>query len=439
MRIVKLPYLLLVFCLLTINLTFGQDQITIERVSYNSSNRAYAPVYYKNGLVFCGVNPKNEALTFVDEKSKKQMDDIFFVPLKGVKVKKIQLFSTELKSSFHDGPITFSTDGNTAYFTRSQNINRKLKNRTASSNGFGVYKTTLKDGVWSDIEPCSFNSIEYNVGQPSLSANGKQLFVVSDKPGSQGGLDVYYSNIVGGVCGPLINLGTPINSEFNDVFPTIQGNGKLYFSSDRTSGYGGLDIYSSNNINNDWTTPVLMDTTVNSSFDDFGLVHNSTGNEGYFCSNRAGSDDIYKLNISYPEFSDCQELVNELLCYEFFEEATLNVDSVAMIYEWDFGDGHKERSLETYHCYEKSGFYTVELNIKDPFVGATFVNEATYELEIEEIIQPKVISLDTISSHELFTVEVLQGKWNAYEIHDYYIDYGDSTAIVKMIKRGINI
>ncbi|MBL4592309.1 MAG: OmpA family protein, partial [Flavobacteriales bacterium] len=120
---------------------------------------------------------------------------------------------------------------------------------------------------------------------------------------------------------------------------------------------------------------------------------------------------------------------SELLCYEFFEEATLNADSVAMIYEWDFGDGTKERALETYHCYETAGIYIVELNIMDPMIGKTFVNEAIYELEIEEVLQPVIICPDTISMKADFLVKVEQGKWEKFQIGNYYIDYGDSVII----------
>ena len=109
----------------------------------------------------------------------------------------------------------------------------------------------------------------------------------------------------------------------------------LYFSSNREGGFGGLDLYYSNFVKGDWILPNILDTNFNSTSDDFGLIFNKEETQGYFSSNRNGSDDIFKCTIKYPHFNDCEELVNELLCYEFFEEATLNADSVSMIYEWD--------------------------------------------------------------------------------------------------------
>jgi len=425
----SLKYLFLLLTLVISIIGFSQDKISVTPVSFNTPDTEYAPVYFNNGLVFTGTNRKNEGLTYVDEASGNQLSDLYYIPLLKDSNKSVTLFSKELKSSFHDGPITFSKDGKTAYFTRSQSINKKLKNSTKISNKLGIYKATFNGDVWGNIEPCSFNSEECNTGQPSLSSDGNRLYFVSDKEGGFGGKDIYYVDIIDSGFSAVTNLGNKINTLADEMFPFIDQNNKLYFSSERNTGIGGLDIYFSKLSNNQWNNPYLMDTTVNSSADDFAIVFNAQETEGYFSSNKLGSDDIYKLEIIYPEFTDCKELIHELLCYEFYEEATLNADSVAMIYEWDFGDGIKERALETYHCYEAPGAYLVELNIMDPMVGETFVNEATYELEIEEILQPKITAPDTISTQSNFTVQVNQGKWKDYQIDNYYIDYGDSTII----------
>lgn len=422
-------YILICITFSSVNYVYSQDSISIVPVSFNTLGREYSPVYFKGILVYCGDNLNNEALTYVDKETNKQLTDIFTVNLDSSG--KSQLFSKELKTSFHDGPITFSKDGNTAYFTRSQRTKKELRNSVQVYNTLGIYKATFDGIKWTDIKACSFNSPDYNVGHPYLSKDGKKLYLTSDKPGGFGGLDIYVSNIVNGNCDSLINLGKQINSANNEMFPHIKNSNRLYFSSDKTGGRGGLDIYHSTLQNKQWTNPIALDTNFNSSFDDFGIIFNESEPEGYFCSNRLGSDDIFKFNIVYPDFNDCQELINEVLCYEFYEEATLNADSVAMIYEWDFGDGQKERSLETYHCYEKSGFYIVELNIMDPMIDKNFVNEATYELEIESINQPLIIAADTVSIGQKYNIEVKQGKWEDFKISDYYVDYGDSSRIVK--------
>ena len=429
MKIATIKYFILVIGTLANIYVKSQDSVSIAPISINTEAGEYAPVYYKKGIVFSGTNRNNESLTYVDSENGEQLSDLYYVPVNNDVFGEVSLFSKELKTPFHDGPITFSKDGITAYFTRNIEVKKVLKNTIKVQNMLGVFKSTFDGEKWGSVSPCFFNSTKFNVGQPTLSPDGTMLYVVSDKPGGFGGIDIYYAEIIDGFCGSLVNLGEKVNSEADEMFPFIDDNKNLYFASNREGGIGGLDIYQTKFSNKNWNTPFLMDTTINSGADDFGLVYNDNHREGYFCSNRAGSDDIYKIKLSYPEFGPCEELVKELLCYEFFEEATLNADSVAMIYEWDFGDGTKERALDTYHCYETAGLYIVELNIMDPMIGKNFVNEATYELEIEEVFQPEIISPDTISVMSDFFVVVNQGKWKQFQIGDYYIDYEDSSIV----------
>lgn len=407
----------------------AQDKTTIEAVSFNSSEREYAPVYFNNGLVFCSTNIKNEALTYLVKETGKQHTDMYFVKKDSNGFGEPSLFSRALKSSFHDGPITFSADGKTAYFTRIQTINKKLSNNIGAENNLGVFKATFNGSEWTDIQPCFFNSNDYNVGQPSLSTDGNKMFVVSDKDGGFGGKDIYYSELKNGQWSDLFNLGEDVNSSSNEMFPFINKKGKLFYSSDKEGGNGGLDVYSAYQDNERWIELNLQDTSINSAFDDFGIVWNQEQTEGYFSSNRNGSDDIFKITVIYPEFTDCEELKEEQLCFEFFEEATLNADSVAMVYEWDFGDGSKEQQLEVYHCYKDPGLYIVELNVMDSMIDKTFINEATYELEILPIIQPRVVCPDSVFINEEFTIDVQQGKWEAYTIESSYINFGDEQVV----------
>lgn len=405
----------------------AQDTIAVSPVSFNSNDREFAPMYIQNGLVFCGINDNNQALTYLDASTGKPMTDMFYISTSDSSFGEKSLFSTSLQTSFHDGPITFSADEKTAYFTRSRLIEKKLRNTIKKVNNLGVYKATFNGTEWVNITPCSFNSEEYNVGQPTLSKDGKRLYVVSDKKGGFGGKDLYFVDINGDSLGELINMGKNVNSAANEMFPFITSSNTLYFSSDKTGGFGGLDVYTYDRANK--TVRLITDTAINTSFDDFSIIFNEQENEGYLTSNRLGSDDIFKINITYPEFENCEEIKKEQLCYEFFEEATLNADSVAMLYQWDFGDGTKEEKLEVYHCYEKPGFYVVNLNIMDPIIDKVFVNQDTYELEIDEVLQPLIEFPDSININQDFVVIVEQGKWMDYNIDNIYINYGDSTII----------
>lgn len=406
----------------------AQEKIGISPISINTLEREYAPAYYKDGIVFSGVNNAVKALTYLDHKTENQLTDLFFSTVNNGKFEKRKIFSSELKTNFHNGPITFSADNKTAYFTRSTKITKK-ENKRKTQNKLGIFKATFDGTKWGNITACSFNSTDYNVGQPSLSSDGKRLYIASDKEGGYGKMDLYYSNIIDGVCDSLINLGETINSSANEIFPFIGSQNKLYFSSDKTGGYGGLDIYSSINNENSWAQPIPLDTIINSPFDDFSIIYKQDQTEGYFTSNRNGSDDIFKIEVLFPEFGECELVIDPLFCYDFFEESSLNTDSIPMLYQWDFGDGTKEESLEVKHCYKKPGYYIINLNILDPVIDEVFITKDTYELNIEEIIQPKITVPDSIIENEEFSIIIEQGNWKDYVIENFYIDFDDSTII----------
>ena len=398
---------------------FSQEKITVNATSFSSSQSEYAPVYYKNGLVFSNISSNDDP--------NKSMTGLYFVPFKKHKFGKKSVFSSGLKSGRHEGAITFSSNETTAYFTRSQTDFKQVGDSVnTQENKLGIYKTTYKDGKWGEITPCNFVTPEYSYGHPSLSSNGKWLYISSDIEGGFGGKDIYYSEIKNGVCGTLVNLGKEVNSPSNEFFPSIDPNGNLYFSSDKEGGKGGLDLYMTLLENDIWRKPMPLASPINSEFDDFSIVWNKNSTEGYFASNRKGTDDIYKIVISSPDYAEeCIQMESEQLCYDFFEEATVYVDSVEMIYEWNFGDGTTSNLLGTKHCYDNIGTYQIKLNILDKIIGEKYMEKASYELIIKEVLQPKIELPDKLIIGEEFFITVEQGKWKMYEIEDYYIDFGD--------------
>ena len=116
-------------------LVFPQDKITIIPTTINSSNSEYAPVYYKNGLVFSSVSDNNE--------SNKSMTGLYFIPFKNNQFGKKISFSNALKTGVHEGAITFSVDEKTAYFTRTQSTAKELTDSITKENKLGVYQATF--------------------------------------------------------------------------------------------------------------------------------------------------------------------------------------------------------------------------------------------------------------------------------------------------------
>jgi outer membrane protein OmpA-like peptidoglycan-associated protein len=127
------------------------------------------------------------------------------------------------------------------------------------------------------------NSAEWE-SQPSLSADGRTLYFVSDRRAGYGRNDIWYSTLdENGQWSRAKNLGTPINTQYNEMSPFIHVNNRtLYFASNGLIGFGGHDIYVSEKSDSGWTEPVNMGSPINDSDDQFSLFITADGKKGYY-------------------------------------------------------------------------------------------------------------------------------------------------------------
>jgi outer membrane protein OmpA-like peptidoglycan-associated protein/tetratricopeptide (TPR) repeat protein len=204
----------------------------------------------------------------------------------------------ELNTRWHDGPAAISADGNIIYYgSESFNESRQFENDKKKHLKFGqiyLYKATKDGDKWANAKPLPFNSKEYSVRNPSISKDGKTLYFSSDMPGGLGGEDLWEVSVDGETYGTPENLGSNVNTEANESFPSIQDDNILFFSSNGRQGFGGYDVFKQNTNTSDKATNV--GEPVNSQKDDFAFSYNLQKNVGYFSSNREGNDDIYQAN-----------------------------------------------------------------------------------------------------------------------------------------------
>ncbi len=201
---------------------------------------------------------------------------------------------TELNTSFHDGPVTISADGNTLFFARdglSEGQYEKNKKTKIKVGQQGIYKATKVEGKWKNIVALPFNSTSYSVTNPSLSSDGKTLYFASNMPGGLGQSDIWKVTIDGDNYGIPQNLGANVNTADKENFPFITEENTLYFATTGRQGFGGFDVYKVNL--NGSESPQNVGSPVNSEKDDFSLSFNKNLNLGYFSSNRNGSDAIF--------------------------------------------------------------------------------------------------------------------------------------------------
>lgn len=211
-------------------------------------------------------------------------------------------FDAQLNSPYHDGSASFSSDFNTIYFTRTIREKAGEGDYEMPTIVLKIYKAEFKNGTWTEPEPFYLNSKEYSVGHPALSADDQYLYFVSDMPGGIGETDLYVCELKDGNWTNAKNLGPEINTEGNEMFPFVDTQNNLHFSSNGRFGYGGLDLYSVENVDGNWQDVVLLDPPLNTSYDDFGLSF-INDKKGFLSSNRPqgkGNDDIYAFEIKDP-------------------------------------------------------------------------------------------------------------------------------------------
>jgi outer membrane protein OmpA-like peptidoglycan-associated protein/tetratricopeptide (TPR) repeat protein len=248
---------------------------------------------------------------------------------------KTQKFSKSLNSKYHEGPMTFSSDGKKVIFTRNNYTNGKYKTSSDKINKLKIYTADDKGaGQWNNIKEVPFNSNEYSTGHPSLSKDDKLMYFVSDMPGGFGGTDLYVVQYNGGAFGTPVNLGPEINTAGNEMFPFVDERGNLYFSSDGHAGLGDLDIFYAQLIDGSKLKGKIknMGTPVNSSKDDFGFIADGERKMGYLSSNRkrgGTDDDIYRFTRDCDEKPDCEEV--QVIVYDAESKMPLDNADVSVI------------------------------------------------------------------------------------------------------------
>lgn len=211
-------------------------------------------------------------------------------------------FDLNANTAYHVGPASFTGDGNEVFFTLTK-IPKKtvyIKGKLATVN-IEIY-SSKKDtqGKWTIPVPFKYNKVdEYSVGDPFISADGKQLYFVSNMPNGFGGTDIYVSQRTDDGDWSLPRNLKEVNTQGNERTPILDADNNFYFSTDGRVGMGGLDIFKAQLLNGKIAEPKNLGYPTNSPQDDFAYFKTSPLT-GYFSSNRAdglGNDDIYSFTV----------------------------------------------------------------------------------------------------------------------------------------------
>jgi outer membrane protein OmpA-like peptidoglycan-associated protein len=215
---------------------------------------------------------------------------------------------TTMISQYHEGPLTFCEKTGELFLTQSnwenpQELNIVFKKKNIRL-GIVIYEKTAL--TWQFKEKFPYNSSEYSVAHPTISESGDTLIFVSDMPGGMGMTDLYYCVRQDTGWSKPINLGPKVNTAGKEMFPFLNSDGSLVFSSDGHAGEGNLDLFYIDFPITQYSQRSTFTNNINSSADDFGLVIHPNQRSGYFSSNReggVGDDDIYYLKMEDYRFN----------------------------------------------------------------------------------------------------------------------------------------
>ncbi len=283
---------------------FGaKQQYFLDRVRFNSKYSDFGAFEHNGNVYFTSARDEGAAIKRLYGWNEQPFLDVYVAE---VGSKRNVDFKGKLKgdvnSIYHDGPVTITKDGNTMYFSRNNLKNDiETKDKKGLTN-MKIYRATLQDSIWTNIEDLSINNANYSTQHAALNIDDTKLFFTSDRPGGYGGSDIYVVDInIDGTLGEPKNIGNIVNTESAEGFPFMNNEGVLFFSSDGHTGLGLLDVFATIKGEEDENIVdvINLGVPVNSNKDDFSFTMNKNGITGYFASNRQGgrgSDDIYAFH-----------------------------------------------------------------------------------------------------------------------------------------------
>ncbi len=285
----------------------------------NSEDGDYSPVYMKDKsgnamLVFISSRKNMSAYNKKSNWDGEHFTDVWAAPLSDdwTVTGKPKLINKEVRSKYHEGPVSFSNEGTVMYLTRSNYLNKKKGLSNKRHNNLQIYIAKKEGEEWGELKPFKYNNDDYSTAHPTVTEDGNTMYFVSDMQEprggngnkSRGGKDIWKcEKKPNGEWGLPENV-SDLNSIGDEMFPQLGPDGILYFASDGHLGLGGLDLYRAEPTGDGWDF-FNMGAELNTNYDDFGLVVDPLEEKGFFSSNRKvpdaiGDDDIYSVKILFP-------------------------------------------------------------------------------------------------------------------------------------------
>ncbi|MBB6460392.1 OmpA family protein [Flammeovirga kamogawensis] len=274
----------------------------IDEIPFNTKFSEFGPVIKDSTIAFVSNRPP-ENKNFLTKKYNNDGSYFFniYTTVDDINVR-VENLDDDLNTKYHDGPIAYFHHEEAVLITRNYGGLAKKTVGEDKLNKLKILKITKnRKGEWKNEEVLPFNSKNYAVGHPTISADDQTIIFASNMPGGFGGTDLYKVTYKNGVWSNPINLGGNINTDGSELYPFLDKEGNLFFASNGHVGLGGLDIFVAEKVDRSFKKSYNIGYPVNTKHDDFSLTLDSTLVHGYFASRDRkigkGDDDIYELTI----------------------------------------------------------------------------------------------------------------------------------------------
>lgn len=324
--------LLLLFLFLNFSLIAQESNYEVFNTAINTKYAELGVTYLKNNTILYASSKKVKNDKPFLKNRRKNNRQLFLELYEGKITDKGDIiqtntFSKEVYNKFFECDVTFSPDLKTIYFVWNNYYDDILRKDMNDRKPLYLFRANIDENYkLTNVTPMPFNSKNYSIKNPKVSKDGTKLFFSSNMEGGYGGLDLYVATIYkNGTIGWPKNLGPKINTDKHEMFPYVDKDNNLYFSSYGHKGKGGLDIYKSEFKNGKYGEAIDLPSPINSKADDFAFVIDKTSNSGFFTSSREsgkGDVDIYAFR---PKTVVC----NSYITANFINEKTgKKLDSV---------------------------------------------------------------------------------------------------------------